>query len=97
MDVAEKKKEYDALKALSKGISMVSAVPLIIGLVWLRSFNILLILGIFGGFVGTSLQFYARYRFGLIKSFRRWMIIQGIYTVLIISLVIVLIYLDLSG
>lgn len=97
MEITEKKKEYDALKALSNWISIISTVVLILGLIWLRSFDFLFILGILGGFAGTSLHFYARYRFGLIKSFRKWMIIQGIYTVLIITLVITIIALDFTG
>ena len=97
MDISEKKKEYDALKALSRWIGLSGTALFFTGMFWLGSFNILVIIGLIVMFAGTSLQFYARYRFGLIKSFRRWMIIQGIYTVLIITLVITLIAIDFPG
>ena len=80
MNVAEKKKEYDALKALSRWIGIGSAAVFLVGMFWFRRLNILVILGLLGGFAGTSLQLYARYRFGLIKSFTRWMVCQGLYT-----------------
>ncbi len=97
MDIAEKKREYDALTALSNWVGYGATALLIVGILWFRSFNILVIIGFVGFLAGTSLQLYARYRFGLIKSFRRWMIIQGIYTVLIITLVITLIAIDFTG
>lgn len=97
MDIAEKKREYDALRALSRWIGIVSAVLLLSGIYWLSNFKILIILGLLGGFSGTSLQLYARYRFGLIKSFNRWMIYQGLYSVIILVLVITIITLDFNG
>ena len=97
MDIAEKKKEYDALKALSRWIGLGGTALFFIGIFWLRSFNILVITGLLVMFFGTSLQFYARYRFGLIKSFTRWMIVQGLYTVLILTIVIIMITIDLTG
>ncbi|NGP75551.1 hypothetical protein G3570_02825 [Balneolaceae bacterium YR4-1] len=94
MDIAEKKKEYDALKALSRWIGIGSAVALIVGMLWLS--KILVVLGLLGGFAGTSQQLYARYRFGLIKNFKRWIIYQSLYSVFIIILVITIIALDFS-
>ncbi|MGK7368953.1 MAG: hypothetical protein ACNS64_01960 [Candidatus Halalkalibacterium sp. M3_1C_030] len=95
MDIAEKKKEYDALKALARWIGFGSAAVLIIGMIWLS--KIFVIPGLLGGFAGTSLQLYARYRFGLIKSHTRWLVYQCLYTVFIIGVIIAIIAIDLTG
>lgn len=97
MDIAEKKKEYDALKALSRGVGLGGVTLFFIGMFWLKSFNILVVIGLLVMFAGTSLEHYARFRFGHITSFRKWMIYQGIYTVLFLAIVIMIIVVDLTG
>lgn len=86
MDIAEKKKEYDALTALANWVGYAATVCLIIGFLWLQSYNILATIGFIGMLAGTSLQLYARYHFGLIKNYYRWLLYQAILLVLWVGL-----------
>lgn len=97
MDIAEKKREYDALKALSSWIGYAATPFLLIGMIWFNSLSILVLIGLLIGYAGTSLNLYARYRFGLTKSFYSWMVYQGIYTAFVIGIVFVLIAIDIFG
>lgn len=97
MDIAEKKKEYDALTALSNWIGYGATAFLIVGILWLNSFNALVLLGFLGMLAGTSLQLYARYRFGLIKSFYRWLSYQIVIAVLVLGILFTVIAIDLFG
>jgi len=97
MDIAEKKKEYDALTALSNWVGYAATALLIIGILWTRSFNILVMIGFLGFLAGTSLQLYARYRFGLIKSFYWWLAYQILLVILVLGILLVPLIFNISG
>ena len=97
MDIAEKKREYDALKALASRTNYAATAVILIGLLWLKSFNLFVVVGFLGFFAATSLELYARFRFGLIKSFYWWLTYQILIAVLVLGLLLVPFAFDLFG